>query len=392
LAVGSAIALTWPYCAAAQDAQRGARLYLQLPAVASCVSCHGPDPSQNRNNLLFAADRPAALQKALNGVGVMGYLKSVLSDTDVADIAAYLGGVVAVATANAPIALWPTTIEFGSLALGAATPVHEVELQNLRAQALALSPARLAGPDAAHFTLETDCPTSLPPAALCRVRLRAQPTVAGPASATLLLQGTSTAAPWVTGLSVNTQGAAVAVLSTDLPGSAVAFGSLAIGAMATREFRLLSHGTAPATLGVITLTGPARAAYRVEGDCVNGLVLAPGSACTMRVQFAPIALGESRASLQWRSDATNPGTVALSGSGRAAGDSPPPTTSPPPAAPPAPAAEPVGGGGGGGCAGGPPVRRVDPLMPLLVVLAWAALWLRGRPRLVRRSLTHWPHH
>ena len=99
--------MTWPDGAAAHDPQRGARLYLQLPAAASCVSCHGPDPSQNRNNLLFAADRPAALQKALNGVGVMGYLKSVLGDPDVADIAAYLGRVVAEATTDAPIALWP---------------------------------------------------------------------------------------------------------------------------------------------------------------------------------------------------------------------------------------------------------------------------------------------
>jgi len=358
------------------------------------VSCHGPDPSQNRNNLLLAADRPAALQKALNSVGVMGYLKSVLSDSDVADIAAYLGRVVAVATADAPIALWPTTIEFGTLALGAATPVHEVRLQNLRAEALALSPARLAGPDAAHFTLETDCPTSLPPAALCSVRLRAQPTVAGPASATLVLQGTSAATlttlPWLTGLSVTAQGAAVAVLSADVPNAALAFESLAIGASATREFRLLSHGTAPATLGVITLTGPARAVFRVEGDCANGLVLAPGSACTMRLRFAPIAVGESRASLQWRSDATNPGTVALSGSAHAAVDSPPPVTLPP-AAPPAPAADPTGGGAGG-CSVGPPARRVDPVMPLLLVFALAALWRRGGHRLARRAVTHWSQH
>lgn len=64
----------------AQDALRGARQYLRLDAgVPSCLTCHGPDPAQGRNNLLRAADNPAALQKALNAVGAMGFLKGVLT-------------------------------------------------------------------------------------------------------------------------------------------------------------------------------------------------------------------------------------------------------------------------------------------------------------------------
>lgn len=65
--------LTVTGAASAQDAVRGAQHYLQLPGgVQSCVGCHGPDPSQGRNNLLNAADRPATLQKALNAIGAMG--------------------------------------------------------------------------------------------------------------------------------------------------------------------------------------------------------------------------------------------------------------------------------------------------------------------------------
>jgi mono/diheme cytochrome c family protein len=51
-----------PAPAEAQDAVRGAALYLQLPGnLASCVSCHGPDPAANRNNLLRAAGQPLVL-------------------------------------------------------------------------------------------------------------------------------------------------------------------------------------------------------------------------------------------------------------------------------------------------------------------------------------------
>jgi len=366
-----------PHAALAQDAARGARLYVQLPTVPSCVSCHGPDPSQGRNNLLLAADNPRHLQRALNTVGAMGYLKSLLLDADVADLAAYLGRVASVQAAGSPVAMWPTTVEFGSLAVGGSSPVHQLELRNLLAVPLPLASPRLDGPGAAAFSFETDCAASLAPGATCAVRLRAQPVATGPSAATLVLQSGSIA-PWVTGLSVSAPPAAAGVLSVDLPGPTLAFGELAIGESSTREFRLLSHGSAPATLGVTTLTGPGRAAFQLQGDCSTGLVLAPGSGCTMRVRFAPIEPGTASATLQWRSDATNPGTVALDAPTRAA-----PTTPPP--APTAPPVEP--GGSGGGCASGPAVRRVDPLLPFAVLACGIALGCRWRRRAPTSDVT-----
>lgn len=83
-------AFAWaPLAGLAADAERGAQLYLRRPTDApACVSCHGPDPAGNRNNILRASDQPLALVKALGTVGVMGYLRPVLSDTDIGDLAA----------------------------------------------------------------------------------------------------------------------------------------------------------------------------------------------------------------------------------------------------------------------------------------------------------------
>jgi mono/diheme cytochrome c family protein len=68
----------------AQDARRGAELYMQLPGgVASCVSCHGPEPQGNRNSLLKAANNPQALTKALATVGVMSYIRASLDDAGI---------------------------------------------------------------------------------------------------------------------------------------------------------------------------------------------------------------------------------------------------------------------------------------------------------------------
>jgi cytochrome c553 len=375
----AALGMTLSAQASAQDASRGAQLYLQLPSAASCVSCHGPDPSQGRNNLLIAAGQPQNLQQALNTVGAMGYLKPLLADADVRDIAAYLGAVQRAAGADSPVALWPVTIEFGGVAVGSVSPVQTVVLRNLRTTALPLAAARIEGPAAGAVLVETDCAAALAPAAECRLRLRAQPLAAGPAAGALVLT-TGTAPPWVVPLSYTARTDALGVLSTDLSQASLSFGATAVGEAVRRSFRLVNHGAAPATLGVMTLTGPGRTAFGFEGAsgpadavCASGQTLAPGATCTMRLAFASGLAGDYRAMLQWRGDATQPADVELSAV--AAAPSAPPAATPSPPGPPATDAP---SGGGGGCAAGPAVRRVDPVMPLLVLGVLAGLWARRR--------------
>ena len=127
--------LTLAACAAAAqaagDATRGAALYLQLPGMStSCVGCHGPDPAANRNNLLRAANQPAALLKALNTFSAMGFLRDALDEARIADLSAYLDRVLLTAALDAPLALWPRTIEFGSLGIGEVSAIHRVTLLN----------------------------------------------------------------------------------------------------------------------------------------------------------------------------------------------------------------------------------------------------------------------
>lgn len=377
---GSAgVALLMPLAAQAQDASRGAQLYLQLPGVASCVSCHGPDPSQGRNNLLRAADQPQALQKALSTVGVMGYLKPLLADADVADLSAYLGAVQRAAAADSPVALWPVTVEFGGLALGSVSPVQTVVLRNLQTAALPISAPQVIGPAATSLLVDTDCPAALPPASECRVRLRAQALAAGP-SAGALRFASGSVPPWIVGMSFTARGDAVGVLSADLAQPSLDFGRPAPSEPVLRSFRLLNHGSAAATLGVISITGPGRTAFRIEAatngpepNCAAGLTLAPGAACAMRLGFAAGIAGDFRAALQWRGDATQPANVELRGVVVAS------PASPPAPAPTAPNGNPPSESpGGGGCASAPAVRRVDPALPLMVMAALAWLGLRRR--------------
>lgn len=349
----------------ADDASRGARLYVQLPGeVPSCVSCHGPDPTQNRNNILRAADRPATLLRALNTVGVMGYLRDSLNDAAIADLAAYLARVAVVAAPEATLALWPSTLEFGRLPAGGVSPSQVVTLRNLGGEALGLARPQIMGEG---FLLSGECPASLAPGASCGLTLRASTAVAGPAAATLQL---GTSAPWsplMIGVSSTVVQAGAGQLSADA--SQLDFGTLQPGARATRTITLSSHGTLPVTIGVATLTGPGRGQFQLGGTCAPGTVLVPGLQCMLQVAYAPGVAGSAQATLQWRSDGLNPGTVMLVGSATAL-----PAAPEPPVSAPAPSLSP----GSGGCTIGPPDRLGDMTHALLLALALIVVGCRRR--------------
>lgn len=350
--------------ASAQDGIRGAQLYLRLPGdVPSCVTCHGPDPTQGRNNVLRAADNPAALLKALNDVGAMGFLKPVLGGTDVVELAAYLGRVAAVANPQGPVGVWPPTVEFGTFSSGTVSPVHIVKLENRGGVAWQVLPPEIA---AGPFTLVHDCPASLPPGGRCEARLRAEPALVGSSTGVLRFTADAAWSPLLVGLLVAARDGGVPALTALSPDAQLQFPPVALGASHTSSWTLISTGTQPATLGTATVSGPQASEFGITGDCTSGRVLAPSTTCTIQLTHQPVVALRSRATLQVRSNGSNPSTLELVGDARAVAEPAPPSADP--VAP---------GAGGGGCAAGPAANsRFDPT--LLVLLALAALGRRAR--------------
>lgn len=354
----------------AADAVRGAQLYLQLPSGdASCVACHGADPAANRNRLLGAAGQAVILQKALNAVGVMGYLKPLLTEVDVADLSAYLDSVAraaAIAADGGP-QVWPRSIEFGTLAAGAASPTHTVWLRHRGSVPLTDVAPRLAG---GRFLLTHDCPAVLQPGALCSAQLRALAPPAGESVSDALLWGG--ASPARIGLSATGSGGLVATLVADA--ATIDFGGAAVDTPVTRRLRLSNAGNAATTLTTATLTGPTAPAFALTAGCMSGTVLGPGESCTADIVWRPGAAVAYEAALQWRSDGTRAAPLRLQAQGLA----PPPTQLPPASGPTV--SEP---GGGGGCAAAPPSWRGGDASLLL----WAGLaaCFLGRRRGLRRG-------
>jgi cytochrome c553 len=383
--------------AQAQDAARGARLYLGLPAgEASCVECHGPDAGQDRNRLLNAAQGPAAIDVALRKAAAMGYLSDLLSPADKADLSAWLAQVLSQAEGTATELIWPWNLEFGRVAPGAAAAPQPVRLRNRGAGVLPVSP-RLRGlvPGGAEgLSLVHDCPGALPPGGECTAWVGLVAGAEGRLQAALVWGDSGTAEssairPVGVAATVSSAALGAAQWRDATPGAPVLLQALPTTS-ASVSLPLHNAGNSPLTLGVPAITGPGRASFRIEpGGCAAGRVLAPGTGCTLLIAATAPSAGQSEALLQWRNDGSHAGSRELVVRALP-GAAPPPTAPPPapvapspaPAPAPAPAPSPAPTSAqeaSGGCSVAWVPGTPDPLLPALLGVAALALWGRGRP-------------
>jgi MYXO-CTERM domain-containing protein len=367
----------WP-----QDATRGAALYMRLANDSnSCVSCHGPDPGLNPNNILRAADQPNVLVKVLNTVGVMGFLRPQLSEQDHRDITAFLGSVLRLNAPGAPVRMWPVTMDFGSMAVNTFSALQIVRIENTSAMAS----VGISGISATHSSVEVthDCPAELAPAAACTLFVRVRPAATGLVHAAV--QVTTQGQPQVVALVA--KGANFATSQLDWQGIA-ATADFVAGAPHTpsrQTFRLTNSGPLPAVLGQTSLVGPHASQFRVENGCRSGQVLLAFTSCDLVLSFSANLLAKPQALLQLRSDQVNPGAVQLQGAGADgvdAGPLPVDSQTPTPTAMPAPTPQlPEQAGGGCSVASAPP-KRPDIALMLSVLGALLGLGFK-RPRPAR---------
>ena len=389
--------------AAAQDAARGAALYLQLPGgQPSCVECHGPDPQGNRNRLLTAASGPSVIALAITKVGAMGYLGELLAERDRADLSAYLARVNVLDAA--PVLVWPRVLEFGRVGSGAVVPEQAVRLLNAGSQAVAVQPTLAA---AAGLSLRHDCPAQLAPGVACTAHVALSSADLGRRTAALQWRGDADGLPQWVGVQGSVEPAAVGTLVADLPGPGLTLRA-APGQAVVTEVLLVNAGVAALSLGAAVITGPGAAGFSLAGSaCSTALLLQPGERCRARISATAPASGRRAAVLQWRTDGANLPPLQL----EVVADStltpaPPaaPPTSPTPPTPPSPSPNPAptptpsptpspiapqAQGASGGFAMAWPGGAVDPLLPSLLLLALLALRLRKNGRLgLRLSSPH----
>ncbi|MFM8899362.1 MAG: choice-of-anchor D domain-containing protein [Burkholderiales bacterium] len=360
--------------AQAQDARRGAELYMQLPGgVASCVSCHGPEPQGNRNSLLKAANNPQALTKALATVGVMSYIRASLDETGINDLAAFLGAVNVASAPDTGLLMFPLTADFGTLGLGAASGPQRFVLLNRGSVPVNLFNLSVTG---GGYNLTHQCPSSLASGASCTASITFLASATGQFAGALQVSSSASATPLVAALASKVNPTTGGELVWSPEPQPLDFGNgNPSSAPTTRTLTLVNGGITPVTLGAAplvfgsaTLTGQNTAPFSVSG-CAAGLVLAPSSHCQMTLRYAAGSPAPSQGLLQIRSSGKNPPSLQLRAAGEAAAVPPPPSS-------PTPTPTPDAGSGGGAMTAFP-----SSLLWLSGIAAAAlALGRRQRPR------------
>ncbi len=330
-----------PALTLAQDATRGEALYRALPGntgLGSCINCHG-EAVNNRNSVLRGGQGAGWISRTITAVGVMGYLRQQLTDADLANIAAYLATVApagAVAELPAP---WPSSDDFGAQLLGGTSAPRSLLIRNLGRTDLAVAAVQVV--DGLNFSLQHDCPLSLPPQGQCTAQVRFRPQALGAVSTSWrILDG---GGRLLRSASLSGQGVASPppelAWASGTPGL-VDFGRVPQGDTVRRTLQLRNPSTQAVPLRTLRATGPNAARFNIEAPCLAQGRLEAGAVCEVDVLYRPTTLERHEAWIEMAAEATHPTLVRLSGLGDSA---PPPAPAPSPT-PPAPATNSGGGG------------------------------------------------
>lgn len=291
------------------------------PLSCANVSCHGPNPSANNNNIRTAANAPNAILNAISsnkgGMGFLGNAPYTVTALQAADIAAYIAN-PASGTPSPAATLSTAALSFGSQVVQTSSGAMSANLTNTGSANLVLSTITLGGTNAAEFTRGGTCAAaaSLAPAASCSVDVTFKPTAIGTRNATITIGHNAT--PNSSVLSLTGTGTSAPVPAVGLSATTLAFGNQTVGMpSAIKSVTISNTGTANLVLGTITTTG-SNAADFAANKC-SGSTLIPNASCAVEVTFTPAALNSRTATLSIASNASgSPHGVALSGNGVAA--------------------------------------------------------------------------
>ena len=213
------------------------------------------------------------------------------------------------------VTLSPTSLSFGTVAIGTTSTTKTVTLKNTGTASLTITAIAITGTNAADFAQTHTCGSSLAAGASCTFRVTFKPTASGTRSAALSVTDNAAGSPQpvpLTGIGTTAK----------LSPTSLSFGTVAIGVTsAAKTVTLTNLATTSLTITRIAITGSNAADFAQTHTC--GSSLAVGASCTFRVTFKPTASGTRSAALSVTDNAAgSPQPVPLTGIGTMAKLSP----------------------------------------------------------------------
>jgi hypothetical protein len=210
-----------------------------------------------------------------------------------------------------PITVSPSTLSYGTVAVGTTSPAKTVTISNHQTQTLNLGWVT-SGEFTAVGAGTTPCGSTLKGSSRCTLNVTFTPTVDGAIQGALTVSGNVAYSPQTVSLSGSGSGGSSAPLS--FSPSTVQFGNVVVGA--------------PSASVKVTVTNSSGASVNISSFAASGTFsagsgtppcsgnLAAGAKCTLILTFSPVVPGSVTGALTINDNAGNsPQTLELAGSG-----------------------------------------------------------------------------
>jgi hypothetical protein len=218
-----------------------------------------------------------------------------------------LSGTGTTATTAAALTVTPTTIAFGSVAVGS-EQTQTVHVENTGNETATISKLAISGTGVSVSGLTA--PATLAAGQTANLTVAYKPTAAGTLTASLAIASNATNASVVVGINATATSSTLAATP-----SSVSFGNVVVGSDTSQTIRLQNIGTSQVTISSITPS--------VSGIVISGVKtpinLAPGTSATLTAAYKPTATGSVAGKLTVTSNAVgSPTIVELSATAAAA--------------------------------------------------------------------------
>jgi hypothetical protein len=209
---------------------------------------------------------------------------------------------------------------FGPVNLGASA-TSEIVISNPGSSSVSVSAYSISGTNASDFSISANTCAStdanqIPGGGQCSITVAFKPALAGLRTAALTVTDNASGSPQT--VSLNGSGQTV-IDGIALTPATLDFAGVEMGAENVQTLTATNTGDVPLTLGTFSIAGGNASDFTIAGSCSTA-TLAPGASCTVKVTFAPGAVGLRASTLSMTATAALAAqSVALSGFGLAYG-------------------------------------------------------------------------
>ena len=217
--------------------------------------------------------------------------------------------------------LTPASLSYASTTVGSSTAPQVATLTNTGKATMTISSIAFSGTGATSYTDTTTCGATLGTGASCTISVAFKPTAVGSLPATLTVTDNALGGHQTVALS-GTGAASTTTTASATPSSVAFAGTTKVGSSSAYTLVTFKNtGTATLTGIAFSVTGTNASSFFLPSAHQGcSTTLAAGASCTFDVGFEPTTSGSLSGTVRITDSASNsPQTVALSGTGAAAG-------------------------------------------------------------------------